>query len=231
MRPRYAVYFSPCITSPWWSFGASWLGRDECRNTHLAQPDIAHITQAEFEHATQEPRRYGFHATLKAPFHLIDNMDISDLKFRLKTLAAQIQPVELGALSVVSMMNFVALVPQTKSVSLSALAEKCVTELDDLRAPLTALEIARRRVDPKDTRGQFLLQKYGYPHVLERFLLHFTLSGSVTPQVADHLVRAGLDPIHQLNQSAPLVLDRLCLFEEEKQGQPFRRIADMELTG
>jgi hypothetical protein len=153
------------------------------------------------------------------------------LKLRLKALAAQIQPVELGALSVVSMMDFIALVPQTMSVSLSALAEKCVTELDDLRAPLTAPEIARRRIDPNDTRGQFLLQKYGYPHVLERFLLHFTLSGSVTPQVADHLVRAGSDQIHQLNQSAPLVLDRLCLFEEEKLGQPFRRIADMELTG
>ena len=231
MRPRYAVYFSPCITSPWWRFGASWLGRDECHNTHLVQPEIAHITQTEFEHATQEPRRYGFHATLKAPFHLKDNMDVNDLKFRLKTLAAQIQPVELGALSVVQMMGFIALVPQTMSVSLSALAEKCVTELDDLRAPLTAPEIARRRIDPNDTRGQFLLQKYGYPHVLERFVLHFTLSGSVSPQVGGHLVRAALDPIHQLNQNAPLILDRLCLFEEERQGHPFRRIADMELTG
>lgn len=231
MKPRYAVYFSPCTTSPWWAFGASWLGRDEGHNTRLAQPDIAHMAPAEFEHATEEPRRYGFHATLKAPFYLKDNMGLQELKQRLTTLAAQLQPVELGALSAVSMKDFVALVPQTMSVRLSALAEKCVTELDDLRAPLTALEIARRRVDPKDTRGQFLLNNYGYPHVLERFILHFTLSGSVSPQIADHLVRAAMNPIGQLNQSAPLVLDRLCLFVEEEQGHPFTRIADMVLTG
>lgn len=231
MKPRYAVYFSPCPTSLWWAFGASWLGRDECHNTRLVQPDIAHMTPAEFEHTTEEPRRYGFHATLKAPFYLKDNMGLQELKQRLTTLAAQLKPVELGALSAVCMKDFVALVPQTMSVRLSALAEKCVTELDDLRAPLTALEIARRRVDPKDTRGQFLLNNYGYPHVLERFILHFTLSGSVSPQIADHLVRAAMNPIGQLNQSAPLVLDRLCLFVEEEQGRPFTRIADMVLTG
>jgi hypothetical protein len=231
MKARYAVYFAPSTTSPWWAFGASWLGRDECHNMRLAQPEIAHITQAAFEQATEEPRRYGFHATLKAPFHLKDNMGLNELEMRLNTLAAQLQPVELGALSAVSMNDFVALLPQAMSVRLSALAEKCVTELDDLRAPLAPLDLARRGVDPKDSRGQFLLNNYGYPHVLERFILHFTLSGSVSPQVADLLVRAVMNPISHLNQSAPLVLDRLCLFVEEKQGQPFKRIADMVLTG
>ena len=36
--------------------------------------------------------------------------------------------------------------------------------------------------------------------------------------------------VKQLNANAPLVLDRLCLFVEPASGQPFVRIADMELS-
>lgn len=188
------------------------------------------MTPAEFEHATAEPRRYGFHATLKAPFHLKDSMDVNDLKLRMAALAAQLQPVELGVLEAVVMDDFVALVPQAVPAELSALAARCVTALDDLRAPLTALDRARRRVAPDDARGQFLLHTYGYPHVLERYVLHFTLSGSVPPPLARHLVQAAMGPLQHLNQASPLVLDRLCLFVEAAQGQPFRRMADMALA-
>jgi hypothetical protein len=35
--------------------------------------------------------------------------------------------------------------------------------------------------------------------------------------------------VDQMNTASPLVLDRLCVFEEATPGLPFRRIADMEL--
>jgi hypothetical protein len=167
---------------------------------------------------------------LKAPFHLHENVTAEELMVRLGKLATQLKSVELGPLQAIKMDQFVALVPQTMGVELSALAQACVTELDDLRAPITALELARRNVDPADARGQFLLKKYGYPHVLERFILHFTLSGRVTPRAAEQLIMAVKNPIDRLNQNSPLVLDRLCLFVEDSLGEPFRRIADMELT-
>jgi putative phosphonate metabolism protein len=230
MMPRYAVYFSPAITSPWWAFGAGWLGRDECSNLPLAQAEVEGITPQALHAATQEPRRYGFHATLKAPFHLKKNCKESDLIEKLVHLSKQLNPVELGALSVVKMGDFVALVPSVTSAQLSTLAENCVTEIDDMRAPLTEFEIARRNVDSADMRGQFLLEKYGYPHVLERFIFHFTLSGRVTPQDADSLIKTVMYPVAQLNQNSPLVLDRLCLFVEDSPGAPFKRIADMALT-
>jgi hypothetical protein len=231
MMPRYAVYFSPAIASPWWAFGAGWLGRDECSNLPLAQAEVEGITPQALYAATAEPRRYGFHATLKAPFHLQKYCAEDDLIVKLTTLAKNLQPLELGTISAVKMGHFVALVPESMSVKLLALAEKCVTELDDLRAPLTELEIARRQVDLADERGQFLLKKFGYPHVLERYVLHFTLSGRVTPLVAETFINAVTNPISQLNQFSPLVLDRLCLFIEDSPGVPFRRIADMVLTG
>jgi hypothetical protein len=231
MRPRYAVYFSPATTSPWWDFGAGWLGRDECNNLPLAQAGVPEISSESFHALTEEPRRYGFHATLKAPFHLQENVTSEELVVRLNMLATQLAPVKLGPLCAVKMAHFVALVPQTMGEELSSLAQACVTELDDLRAPMTELEVLRRQVDLADARGQYLLRKYGYPHVLERFVLHFTLSGRVTPLVADQLITAVKNSIDPLNRHTAQVLDRLCLFVEDAPGEPFRRIADLELTG
>jgi len=231
MMPRYAVYFSPAITSPWWAFGAGWLGRNEYSNLPLEQAKLEEISSEALYAMTQSPRRYGFHATLKAPFHLKSNYGEADLIENLALLSKQLQPVELSALCAVKMGDFVALVPQGMSTQLSDLAEKCVTEIDDMRAPLTEFEIARRNVDSSDVRGQFLLEKFGYPHVLERFIFHFTMSGRVTPQEADSLIKKVMNPVALLNQKSPLVLDRLCLFVEDSPGVPFRRIADMALTG
>ena len=29
MTLRHAIYYAPAHSSPWWTFGAGWLGRDE----------------------------------------------------------------------------------------------------------------------------------------------------------------------------------------------------------
>jgi hypothetical protein len=104
-----------------------------------------------------------------------------------------------------------------------------VTGLDDLRAPLTDIDLARRRIEHLSAREQALLQLYGYPYVLERFRFHLTLSGPVTPLVAQRVQQAVAAPVAQLNDATPLVLDRLCLFVESAPGQPFTRIADAAL--
>jgi putative phosphonate metabolism protein len=231
MSPRYAVYFSPARGSPWWTFGSDWLGRDEFNNLPLVQAEISGISRAELFSLTEEPRRYGFHATLKAPFRLNENFDLNDLMSSLGTLAKQHSPIELGTICAVKVGHFVALAPQMVNVSLTSLAEKCVTELDHLRAPLTELDMARRKIETLDARGQYLLTEYGYPHVLEKFIFHFTLSGRIPPLVADHIINAVIDQLNKLNGTSPLVLDRLCLFVEDSPGQPFRRVADMGLEG
>lgn len=231
MSLRYAVYFSPAHASPWWNFGADWLGRDECNNHMRAQPTLVDISPSELHGMTEEPRRYGFHATLKAPFRLKEAFDQDDLTGALHDLSKQLQPVELGHLHVAQMGQFVALLPLTASAEITALAAHCVVALDDFRAPLTDAEIARRHTETLDARGQALLAQYGYPHVLERFTFHFTLSGRVAPLVAQQIVNTLAEPVHQLNLASPLLIDRLCLFVEEAPGKPFRRLADMVLGG
>ena len=56
MTARYAIYFSPAQHSPWWEFGAHWLGRDECANMPLAQFLPTQFEPAELCTVTSEQR-------------------------------------------------------------------------------------------------------------------------------------------------------------------------------
>jgi len=230
MTARYAIYFAPAHGSPWWEFGARWLGRDERRDCNLVQPALDEIGPVELREVTTEPRRYGFHATLKAPFGLSRSHTEGDLLSRMQALAATLKPVSLGPMQAALLGNFVALVPTAVPAELMTLAATCVTALDDVRAPLTESDLARRRVDLLDAREQELLHQYGYPQVLERFKFHLTLSGPVTPSTGQRLVQAASDSVERLNAQTPLVLERLCLFVESAPGQPFKRMADAELS-
>jgi putative phosphonate metabolism protein len=229
MSTRYAVYFSPASHSPWWTLGSRWLGRDESTGESLAPPLFTDACPEDFQSITAEPRRYGFHATLKAPFRLAPGLDEAALLARMQALAKTLKPVTLSPMVVASWDGFVALVPQLPTAELLALAAACVTDLDDFRAPLTAEELARR-TPGLDARGLALLVQFGYPHVLERMRLHFTLSGRValdTRQWFDTVLRTELD---LLNAQSPLVLDRLCLFAEYQAGAAFLRIADVPVA-
>ncbi len=229
MSARYAVYFAPDRHSPWWAFGAHWLGRDEHDNCALDQPSLAGMGPMELSTITAEPRRYGFHATLKAPFHLSDGIDEATLVARLGKLAQTLSPVPLGQLRVATLGHFVALVPDTEPDGLQALAASCVSGLDDLRAPLTQAELARRQPASLDPRETELLNRYGYPHVMERFRLHLTLTGPVNAPLGQRVLEAVTPAITRLNQASPLTLDRLCLFVERSPGTPFVRTLDVRL--
>ncbi len=229
MTARYAVYFSPEVQSPWWAFGARWIGRDEQKDIALRRAAPCSLPDAALEHITAEPRRYGFHATLKAPFRLAERLGETDLLSSTHALARRLEPLPLGPVHLKELDDFLALVPDTAPPGLERLAQSCVAELDSLRAPMSEAEIQRRNPDKLDARGRELLALYGYPHVLERFRFHMTLTGPVTALEA-RLVTLALAPdVSRLNAESPLVLDRLCIFREEAPGRPFLRIADMPL--
>jgi 2'-5' RNA ligase len=229
MTIRYAVYFAPGKASGWQSFGAQWLGRSEFDLQPLPLCALDGITSNQLEELTRVPRRYGFHATLKAPFRLAPGVAASELTDRMAKLARLLRPLPLGAMTVVTLGNFVALVPCAAVDGLHGLAEACVTELDDLRAPLAAHELSRRVKEPLDARATELLKLCGDPHVLERYQMHFTLTGPVTAQEAARVTRVVTAPIERLNRQEPLVLDRLCLFMEPAADSAFLRIADFAL--
>jgi hypothetical protein len=69
-EPRYAIYFVPPPGSPLACFGAVWLGYDVANGAEPPQPRLPEIAPERLRNITAEPRRYGFHATLKPPFSL-----------------------------------------------------------------------------------------------------------------------------------------------------------------
>lgn len=229
--PRYAVYFASAVGSPWWEFGARWLGRDEARDAPLPQPAAEGIDPGVLRELTAAPRHYGFHATLKAPFALRAGCDLPALRRRLAELARRLAPVPLGELQATTLARFAALRPLASTPALLALAAACTTDLDDLRAPPSAADLARRRAAGLDARGEELLARYGYPYVLERFRLHFTLSNAADPASVTRVIWAVEGEVQRLNRVAPLVLDRLCLFEQAAPETPFVRSADFPLGG
>jgi putative phosphonate metabolism protein len=227
---RYAIYFAPEAASPWWDFGSRWLGRDERDNSERMQPLLESIDPGVFSQITAAPRRYGFHATLKAPFRLRGDATPGELLDRVRALALTLGPAELGPLVPRVMSGFTALVPVATSGTVDALAAACVSQLDDLRAALTPEEISTRRAAGLDAREEELLRQFGYPFVFERFRLHFTLTGRVDERTAARVCSAVATQVKLLNHEAPLVVDRLCVFAEAQSGQAMLRIADYPLA-
>ena len=72
MTQRFAIYYAPDPASALWQRASTWLGRDAAGGADLAQPEVAGLTAEDFARHTADPRHYGFHATLKAPFALAD---------------------------------------------------------------------------------------------------------------------------------------------------------------
>ena len=230
MSGRYAIYFAPAHGSPWWRFGAGWIGRDERGDTALPQQPPPGFDGGSFGELTAEPRRYGFHATLKAPFRLREGAGEPLLRARLAAVASRLRALPVGRLVPVWTEGFVALAPVQHDAALAALAAHCVTGLDELRAPLNAAEMARRRPEALDERGRQLLAEYGYPHVLERFRFHMTLTGPVDIRTAGDLVAHLAPRIEDLNATHPPVLDRLCLFHQAAPDRAFVRIHEEALA-
>ena len=218
---RYAVYFAPPPDSPWWQAGSQWLGR--CAAGHVLKPlpAINGISDEAFRQVTAAPRRYGWHATLKAPFTLDPGADASQLREALTKIAASSSAFEMPPLKVALLDDFLAIVPQTRSAAADAVAARCVTELQPLAAPLSAPELQRRRQAPLSPAQDALLVRWGYPFVLDEFQLHCSLTGSLqhlNSQQVQNLQQAAQDWFANL---LPCRFETLALFVEPTPGADF----------
>ena len=176
---RFAVYFAPPEDSALGRFGADWLGWDAATGRARAGPELPGLPRPRAE-LTEVPRRYGFHATLKAPFRLADGRDAAGLDAALAALAAGRAAFELPRLALTALGAFLALAPAAASAPLAGIAAACVTELDGFRAPLTEADIARRAAGLDGVEAAHL-RRWGYPYVLDRFRFHLTLTGPLAP--------------------------------------------------
>lgn len=176
--PRLALYFAPAVESPWWRFGSSWLGRDAFTLAASPPPSLEGLEGIDHPSTTAVPRRYGFHATLVAPFMLREDVAAEQLHARVSALARSLRTLQLGRLEPARLGTFVALLPTADSAPIAELARTCVLCLDPVRAPLSQREFARRARD-QDAHGIALVHRHGYAFVLDRFRFHMTLTGEI----------------------------------------------------
>src|SRR6202011_318473 len=85
---------------------------------------------------TAEPRRYGFHATIKAPFRLVEGASLTDAEALLADFCRDALPCPLPVLSIATLGPFFALVPDATTKEVNDLAARVVKAFEPLRAPL-----------------------------------------------------------------------------------------------
>jgi putative phosphonate metabolism protein len=177
--PRYAVYFVPHPETALYRFGAEVLGFDCYTGGDVDhEPDLG-MSRTEWSNLTREPRTYGFHATLKAPFRLAPDYVEADLVEAFRTFAAKPQRVPSVTPSIELVGHFAAIVPREAGSDLDAFANTCVSAFDPFRAQMTSQERARRLRHNVSTRQIANIDRWGYPYVFEDFRFHMTLTGPI----------------------------------------------------
>lgn len=220
MTRRFAIYFAPPRGSPLADFGAAVVGRDADTDTAVTPPALPGIAPERFAALTEDPRRYGFHGTLKAPFVLAESASAARLHRAVADFAREWQPFDAPPLRFTAIGGFLALIPSAPSVELDLLAGECVTAFDRFRAPLDPADLARRRASGLTARQDGYLREWGYPYVFEDFQFHLTLTGRIA-EPEHSAVRAALAPLAAPHCTAPLRIDALAVFEQPARDRPF----------
>jgi 2'-5' RNA ligase len=169
---------------------------------------------------TEDPRRYGFHATLKAPFSLKDGRSEADLVDALQDFCARQTAFAIPCVVLRQIGPFFALVPETLHQPLQDFAAAVVEDFEPFRAPLSDADIARRNPDRLNERQRHNLLAWGYHHVFEDFRFHMTLTGPV-PQERAEVMASMLESHFADFTGKPLAIDSLSLFVEVERGAPF----------
>lgn len=228
--PRYAIYFAPPPDGPLWAFGSAVLGYDAATGIDCAQFCPAGLAPATWRAMTADPRRYGFHATLKAPFHLREGKNEDTLVEAVKAFARDHESVHVPALTMAALGSFVALVPHGGEAELATLAAAAVESFESFRAPLGDADLARRLSSRLSEREREHLARWGYPYVLDCFRFHMTLSGSL-PRDLVETVRRELSGLYSLKVGATaLSIDAVALYRQETRETPFRLLSRTALT-
>ncbi|WGW04851.1 DUF1045 domain-containing protein [Tropicibacter oceani] len=224
---RYAL-FHTAPKGPLADFGAAWLGWNLATGERPDAPVIDALP-APARELTKAPRKYGFHGTIKPPFRLARDTSVTALTQALAEFCAQTPPVSLQGLELTRLGRFLALTVIGDTAPLDALAAQVVTSFDRFRAPLTASEQERRRGRPLTPAQEALLQRWGYPFVLDEFKFHMTLTDRL-PRAAAKQCEAALLPVLQPLLPRPFVLDALSLCGEDPDGM-FHVLSRHPLSG
>jgi putative phosphonate metabolism protein len=219
--PRYAIYYVPEPDSDFDRFGTELLGYDATTGEDLAFPDGILQLAPDWRELTHDPRKYGFHATLKPPHSLAPGKTETELLAACEAFANTPRPIPVINPIVDSISGFIAVVPAEPSDELERLAADCVREFDSFRAPLTSEDRARRNPSTLTPRQREHLDRWGYPYVMEDFRFHMTLTGRLG-DAKRAPIRTILQERFALLGITTLSIDRIALFRQDDADSRFR---------
>ena len=220
--PRYAIYYAAEPGTALDRFGTELLGYDAHLGVDVPFPPWTELPP-DWPEVTRDPRKYGFHATLKPPMALAQGRSEDELVGACAAFASAPRAIPVIKPVVDAISGFIAAVPAAASIDLERLAADCVREFEPFRAPLTEDDRARRNPARLSPRQRDYLDRWGYPFVFEEFRFHMTLTGRL-----DTARRAPLLEIlrnrFQNSGVSDLAIDRIALFRQTDRERRFRII-------
>ena len=229
--PRYALYFAPAAESPLWIFGSGVLGYDAAAGVDAPRLAIPGLDAALQTAITADPRVYGFHATLKAPFSLREGVSEAGLLEEVRAFARRTPRARMDGLAPTLVGGrFVALTPLGDPTAVNALAAAAVTSFEPLRAPLTPGDLARRRPERMSQRQREYLDRFGYHLVLEEFRFHMTLTNALAPTEAPAILDAVAELFAAHVPAGPVTVDRLAIYRQRTRAERFTVLGSVALV-
>ena len=226
--PRYAIYYVPAPGSDLACFGAQLLGYDAFAGGDLPFPDDIEQTVPDWHELTGDPRKYGFHATLKAPMSVASGGTEAELLTACEAFAGTPRKIPVIRPVVDSISGFIAVLPAEPLAALERLAADCTRDFDSLRAPLTPEDRARRNPSALTLRQREHLERWGYPYVMEDFRFHMTLTGRLDATRREPILTMLRDRFAAIGL-ATLAIDRIALFRQDQANSRFRIVDHWKL--
>jgi putative phosphonate metabolism protein len=227
--PRYAIYYASPSGSALDRLGAELLGYDAWSGLELPFRTDVLQSISNWRELTEDPRKYGFHATLKAPFSLAHGKSEAELLAACAEFARTPRPIPVITPVVGSISGFIAVIPAQPSSELLQLAADCVGAFDGFRAPLTPEDRARRMPESLTPRQRDHLDRWGYPYVMDEFRFHMTLTGRIDAVARGRVLEMLQDRFASIELER-LAIDRIALFRQDAAGSRFHVLNDWALT-
>jgi putative phosphonate metabolism protein len=227
-HPRYAIYYAAAPDTDLDRFGARLLGYDAFSGKDLPFPDGVLQMAPDWRELTRDPRKYGFHATLKPPLSLAPGKTETELLAACEAFANRPRPVPVIRPVVDSISGFIAVVPAEPSIELERFASDCTSEFDSFRAPLTPEDRTRRNPSALTERQCGHLDRWGYPYVMEDFQFHMTLTGRLDAQRREPVLRMLRNSFSAIGIKT-LAIDRIALFRQDDADSRFRIVSHWKL--
>jgi len=228
---RYALYYAPRAEEALAVAASRWLGRNADTGEARDLVPASGVPNERLSAIVADPRLYGFHGTLKPPIVLAEDATERDFVEAAGTFAATERPIDVPALVLAELHDFLALVPAERCMALQDFSDRCVVEFDEFRRPADEAELARRRAAGLTQRQEDLLLRWGYPYVLEHGRFHLTLTGGLKEPGERSLILDELRRRFGAFLDRPLAVRDLCVFRQPAPGRPFTVLARFRLGG